>query len=258
LSVAPSPAPSDILYNVTPTNCGTNNGSISITQVTGGQSPFTYSFNGQQSFGNTQDTISLANQNYLIAVKDVNNCVYQEIVAIPEIPGPNDILSLDTNPTCGLNNGSISLLSIVGGVTPFSYQFDSQVLSDTIISNLLAGSYLIQVTDIFGCSFQKNINLIDEAGISSIFIPNVFTPNEDNLNTNEYWKVEATCIKSVKGIILNRWGDKVFEFDELFDSWDGTTKSGESVKDGVYYYEVEFTYFDEKAEIFHGHITVIR
>ena len=86
----------------------------------------------------------------------------------------------------------------------------------------------------------------------------MFTPNSDDLKTNEFWKVEATCIESLTGEIINRWGDIVFQFDELADSWNGNTESGQPVKDGVYFYKVKINYYDDTSEIFHGHLTVIR
>jgi gliding motility-associated-like protein len=258
LLVAPSDAPNDILYAVSPTNCGTNNGSISITQVAGGQPPYLYSFNSQQIFGITSDTISLSNQNYEIAVIDANGCVYEESVVVSEIPGPSEIVNSKVNPTCGINNGSIFIQGAIGGVSPYIYEFNGQIINDTALLNLSAGSYTVEVRDIFGCSFQKSINLINATGISSIFIPNVFTPNSDDLKTNEFWKVEATCIESLTGEIINRWGDIVFQFDELADSWNGNTESGQPVKDGVYFYKVKINYYDDTSEIFHGHLTVIR
>ena len=112
-------------------------------------------------------------------------------------------------------------------------------MNDTAILNLSATTYSVEVSDAYGCSYQQDLSLISAAGNPTVFIPNVFTPNNDNQSTNEFWKVEATCIKATEGKILNRWGDKVFEFDELSDSWDGKTKSGEQVKDGVYFYKVE-------------------
>jgi gliding motility-associated-like protein len=96
------------------------------------------------------------------------------------------------------------------------------------------------------------------SGISNIFIPNVLTANNDL--TNDLWKIQASCIDKMECQILNRWGNKIFEFDNLDAGWNGKTSDGFEVEEGVYFYKVTFDYFgDDKEEgVFHGHITVIR
>ena len=96
------------------------------------------------------------------------------------------------------------------------------------------------------------------SGISNIFIPNVLTANDDQ--ANDLWKIQASCIDKMECQILNRWGNKIFEFDNLDSGWNGKTSDGFQVEEGVYFYKVTFYYFgDDKEEgVFHGHITVIR
>ena len=68
------------------------------------------------------------------------------------------------------------------------------------------------------------------------FLPNVFTPNEDQVNDTLVplpWKF----IASVNFRVYNRWGTEVFMTEDPEINWDGRDKeSGEKLVDGVYFY----------------------
>ena len=249
--------PTDLLANITASNCGTNNGEIAISQTDGGIAPYQYSFSGM-SFSNLMAIDSLDAGSYIIAVQDANGCEYQESFVVPEIPGPSQILTTQQNPNCGYNNGVIEIVDGVGGVSPYTYTFNNQAVANLIQSDLLNGNFTIVASDLYGCTTTESIVLTMEAGLSIVFIPNVFTPNADNSLTNEVWKVSATCTQTFNCKIFNRWGSLVYEFDDLNGEWNGKTTKGEDVTDGVYFYKVELGYFDGRSEIFQGHITVIR
>ena len=100
------------------------------------------------------------------------------------------------------------------------------------------------------CSINKNLTPT---------APNFVTPNNDGVN----YLLEFAYLQFYKNTelsIFNRWGNKLFEFDNLDSGWNGKTSDGFQVEEGVYFYKVTFDYFgDEKEEgVFHGHITVIR
>lgn len=72
-------------------------------------------------------------------------------------------------------------------------------------------------------------------------LPNVFTPNGDPFNPffipTTSRKVIEQFIDKVDFKVYNRWGKLVFETDNIFLEWDGTsTENGKLVSDGVYYY----------------------
>jgi gliding motility-associated-like protein len=63
-------------------------------------------------------------------------------------------------------------------------------------------------------------------------IPNVFTPNGDG--NNDYFMINAKHLNSYSIVIYNRWGKKVFESNNVSQSWDG-----KNVEDGTYYYIIK-------------------
>ncbi len=80
-----------------------------------------------------------------------------------------------------------------------------------------------------------------------IIIPNVFTPNADNLN--DRYEIFATGIKEFTLALYNRWGQVVFSSNEVSNQWNGEV-AGKMAPSGEYYYmlvvkdklDVESTY----------------
>jgi gliding motility-associated-like protein len=87
------------------------------------------------------------------------------------------------------------------------------------------------------------------------FIPNAFTPNGDG--NNNYFQVYGVGIKFVTMKIFNRWGEKVYESENMMQGWDGTFK-GQPQDMGVFVYEAQITYLSNLTEFRKGSVTLIR
>ncbi len=88
-----------------------------------------------------------------------------------------------------------------------------------------------------------------------IFIPNAFTPDANG--RNEVFKPECSGGKDYKLTIFNRWGEKVFETNNVSQGWDGTYAS-KIAPDGVYVYHVEFKNYKDKIYQFNGTLHLLR
>ncbi|NMM49184.1 fibronectin type III domain-containing protein [Marinigracilibium pacificum] len=108
---------------------------------------------------------------------------------------------------------------------------DNQSLKYEItFDDLYAGDYSVMVRDAGGCEIEKIIELpLDE----SIFIPNVFTPNNDGFNDTFYIR---NLPDNSRLVITNRYGRTVYESDN-YDNEEGF--DGGDEPDGVYYYYLE-------------------
>ena len=69
---------------------------------------------------------------------------------------------------------------------------------------------------------------------SKLEFPNAFSPNGDGVNDVFKAKEGYRSIVKFHAYILNRWGQKLYEWTDPAGSWDGTYK-GTPVKDGVYF-----------------------
>ena len=72
---------------------------------------------------------------------------------------------------------------------------------------------------------------------SKLDFPNAFSPNGDGMNDIYRAKADYQSIVEFKGVIYNRWGQKLYEWNNPAGGWDGTYK-GNPVKQGVYYVQV--------------------
>ena len=81
---------------------------------------------------------------------------------------------------------------------------------------------------------------------SSLTMPNAFSPNGDNINDIYKAKDGYKSIVKFKAVIYNRWGQKIFEWDNPAEGWDGTFH-GKDVEQGVYFVHVEAKGADGKT-----------
>lgn len=91
------------------------------------------------------------------------------------------------------------------------------------------------------------------------FLPNVFTPNGDNLN-DRFESFPWKFVESVDFRVYNRWGQEVFQTTSPSIEWTGEHRDGGMCADGVYYYSARvFTIrlVGVVEEIFSGEIQLI-
>lgn len=95
--------------------------------------------------------------------------------------------------------------------------------------------------------------IMDDA---TLFVPNVFTPNNDG--DNDTWYITHTGVKNLTCEIYDRWGLKIATFDGTTSAWDGKTKGGALSADGTYYYILNVVAFNEKVTKKQGYIQLLR
>jgi gliding motility-associated-like protein len=91
------------------------------------------------------------------------------------------------------------------------------------------------------------------------FLPNIFTPNDDNKN-DKFRPFPWKFIKDIDLRVHNRWGIEVFSTQDSDINWDGRHfESGEVLPDGVYFYTVTVYTIRLSGivpEIFSGEISI--
>ena len=95
-----------------------------------------------------------------------------------------------------------------------------------------------------------------------IYIPNIFSPNGDNIN--DRWVIFGADdgIKINEVQVFDRWGEKVYEEVNLqanqnSKGWDGIY-NGEKVNPGVYVYRIQYINNKGKEVMLSGGLTIIR
>jgi gliding motility-associated-like protein len=102
--------------------------------------------------------------------------------------------------------------------------------------------------------------------IYDITIPNAFTPNpnggsggsfDPNDLSNDVFYPFVRFVKNFRMRVFNRWGELVFESNDIRQGWDGYYKGKLSQQD-VYVYQLWVRFVDNKEVQRMGDITLFR
>jgi hypothetical protein len=144
------------------TSCLNNDGKITITAVSGGYGTYEYSKDNGATWQSTTTYPALASGSYTAKVRDAANtsCMIGSGINITK---PADVSASVTsvNATCfGVNGGSITLSSPVGGSGTYQYTIDGGVnwQSSATFSGLTANSYDVRVRDANSITCTTTIN----------------------------------------------------------------------------------------------------
>jgi len=105
-----------------------------------------------------------------------------------------------------------------------------------------------------GCE-DSVIKTVQVAADFHIYVPNAFTPGNDQLN--EVFLPVGRGIKNYQLSIYNRWGNIVFSSSELQNGWDGTFKDLPCSTD-TYQWKIHVTSERGESRNLIGHVTLIR
>lgn len=119
------------------------------------------------------------------------------------------------------------------------------------------GQYEITLiaTDENGCTdtISKMINVLLE---NFLYVPNAFTPGTGDINN--FFEASTVNIAELNILIFNRWGQLIFESDDVNFQWNGRY-NGRPVRPGVYPWVITYTPIDSDEEKqIEGFVTVLR
>lgn len=246
-----------IVITTESTECGFDNGALSVTEVTGGTQPYSYQINSG-SFGSSNQFTDLAAGNYTVTVEDAEGCEYTETdILVDPSNGIESITAFSTEATCGFDDGQIIVEQVFGGEAPYSFLLNNTLTSEEgVFTDLSEGEYTLTVEDNNGCILENLFTVHTAASIEEVIVPNVLTPNNDDVN--DYWFVTADCVEEFECSILNRWGNLVYQYNDISGFWNGKDLGGNDSSEGVYFYKITLKYYSGNSEDLHGFITLVR
>ena len=133
----------------------------------------------------------------------------------------------------------------------------------------VAGCYAVTASDSIntdpdGNQFRNESefsNIVCVENCPSYQLPNVFSPNGDNVN-DLFIPILSRSIASIKLVVYNRWGTIVFETDDPEIMWDGKDyNSNRDLSEGVYFYTVtyeEILLEGNQTNAFAGYVYIFR
>ena len=167
---------------------GSHNGSISLN-IHGGVPPISLVWLDNATAGSTRN--NLAPGTYTAILSDASSCSFTKVFTIVE---PLEMkLSADvtnafdcTNP----NSGAISLV-VSGGTQPYSYAWSNGATTKNL-SNIPAGTYIVNITDANGCVLSEKYQVIRQ-------LPLVLSVNEVPDYNCETKVLKEICTAQVSG-----------------------------------------------------------
>lgn len=231
--------------------CGTNSAIGSVTAI-GGTSPYTYAWS---SGGSGATESNLATGTYSCIVSDANGCA--DTISVSVIANPNPTATVTASQTVPMG-GSATISA--GGGTNYAWTPTTD-LSCTNCATPLADPaqttmYCVTVTDLNNCNDSACTFIYVNSDCGEIFVPNAFSPNNDNSN-DELCIYGNQCIKEMTFVIYDRWGEKVYESDNPAACWNGTYKD-KALNTGVYVYYLHGTTYNGDVLDKQGNISLMR
>ena len=140
--------------NSTNVDCnGANNGTITISAVSGGSGTYEYTINGGSSWQATGTYTSLSPNTYDVRIRDFNEHSCELTLDGALVISEPNILSATVTPsnvTCnGGSDGSIDITVTTGGSGNYEYSIDGGTIwqSSGNFPNLIAGTYHVHIRD---------------------------------------------------------------------------------------------------------------
>ena len=257
------PPPLSIEIDTTGISCfNEQDGSVIISKVEGGVFPWVSSLNGS-SYQNNLSYGGLDAGNYVLQIKDANGCIVQEEFTLTQPEDWSVDLGSDTTVLYGTAfNIEPKIIGSPAGMLQYVWSDDKCENCDSRTLDITSDILIqLMVTDQNGCTASDIINfqvIIPE----KVFIPNVITPNGDQVN--DYFFVSTNpFIELIDEMsIFDRWGNMVFQKfkfppNEPLLGWDGHMH-GKAFNPGVFAYKVIVTFKDGSHRVFHGDVTLVR
>ncbi|PCI96047.1 MAG: hypothetical protein COB15_11410 [Flavobacteriales bacterium] len=214
------------IANYSVSGTGTYNWSTSVGTILSGQGTNSISVDWGNNPGGT---VSVSSTN------PVSNCS-SNLTTFNTIlyPSPTGGISSNISNPIYINT-PINLTDSSSGATLWNWDFDNGQSSNsqntqTAYSNNGTYTIMLVVENQFGC--LDTTEIIVEVG-GEIIVPNVLTPNGDG--SNDFFEIIGYD-GTFNLVILNRWGQTLYDGNENTAFWDGTTLSGEQTPEGTYFY----------------------
>ena len=170
------------------------------------------------------------------------------VIALPAITISDDVI---------IEPGVSITLNATGGS---SYEWSpSDGLSCITCQNPVADPrettlYYLIVTDDYGCTSTDSV-LVTIQKYTLLFVPNSFTPNEDN--QNDIFLASGSLITNFEMKIFDRWGELLFTSNDMNKGWDGKYKNN-LLQEDMYVWQINYQDKDKNYKKILGHVALIR
>lgn len=213
---------------------------------------------------------------YYFTVTD-NVCSVTDSVFVDQTDSP--VANMTANPTFGCAPLNVVFMNTSENSTNYTWDFgngnvvttatmDNQSADFVLTTNVMLiasddngcadTTYQMITVEPCGCTDPNAINynplaLNDDGSCiypePVVTAPNVFTPNDDN--ENDLFELNHKYAERIELVILNRWGNVMYENDGPNPVWDGKSQGGADATEGTYFYK--YTAYGVEGTTITGH-----
>jgi gliding motility-associated-like protein len=197
---------------------------------------------------------------YILTVTDAQGCISSDTLFVTVNPVP--VASFTANPMeTSVFNPLIQFTNTSSGADTYTWIFGDGQGSNVISpehSYQEAGNYSVDLTveNAFGCSdnFKLNIIVTPEG---TLYVPSAFTPNDDY--NNDSFRAVGVGISNFSMTIFDRWGEIIFESDDIQAAWNGRhAATGQLCQQDVYVYLIDYRDVDNIRRQIRGSVLLYR
>ena len=224
----------------------------------------------------TNTSVNTSINPYTYRIKTTDICNYSSPVSRPSSniyqsgKNENDTISIVWNPYTYWNKLPSQYIiemrdndllmnevaRVNGNVISFSINSLTLEITDSLCFRVIA----LEDSTVIDSSYS---NIACIAPKSRMFVPNAFSPNGDNLN--EIFKPVSIFLYNQKDNsiydytfeVYNRWGEKLYQTNDVNAGWDGNFK-GKEVQEGIYLWRVDALGLDGVYHTYSGRVTLLR
>ncbi len=221
----------------------------------------TYFWSPADGLDNPNSDVVFASPNsttlYTVLVTDTNDCTSPAFSNI-RVFQPAPSISVDT--ILRIGDTDYAGFDLGAGYT---YAWSPNIEIDCIdcpisfFQPLEDREYTLSITDTLGCFTEDSFFFFEILEVASVELPDAFTPNGDGINDKVFvkgWGIENLLSFS----IYNRWGELVFQTNDLNEGWDGTYKGQVQNPDSYAYIVVAKNYIYGEPRTSKGYIDLVR
>ena len=199
--------------------------------------------------------------NYTLSVRDYNGCEFDTLIIVEQ---PADVISsFQSGLVLGRESLTTSFVNLSSGADLFMWDYGDGFSEFTFFNDEVKHTFLEQGQyNVMLIASNSNLNLecsdtsfviIDVEGYDLF---NIFSPNQDGIN--DFFHFNDWMLQGLYVEIFNRWGQKVFSWDQVNGAWNGEGFNGERLPEGVYFYIMDAIGVDGYNFTEKGSITLIR
>ena len=192
---------------------------------------------------------------YGVVVSD--NCTSDTAyTTVTVLPLPDLVAGVDTSV---LRNHPVQLFATAEETSSYEWSpatgLSDPNIPDPIATPYASTVYVVTATGWNGCIISDTVTVLIEEPCNRFRIPNAFSPNGDGVN--DIFRIRSYGDDNVEAIsIYDRWGQLLFQSDDMDTGWDGSFKGIPQEIDS-YIYVIDMICQGEK-ETLKGTLTLLR